>query len=191
MQLNETSDAELIALYLRGDAQAFNVLELRYRRHLFAWLVSALSNRADAEDIYQDVWFKVVSKAELFRDVSFKAWLWTIARNRVIDFRRKHRPDLTLDQPSGSADKAPLVDRLSAQGSDPAGQLETRDLTVRVMQFADKLPSGQRDVFLMRVEGHLAFKEIADVLGISINTALGRMRDAMTKIRSHLTEVTQ
>ena len=188
MRLNETSDAELLQLYLQGDAEAFKVLELRYRRQLFAWLSSSLGNRGDAEDIYQDIWFKIIKNAERFKEVSFKAWMWKIARNRVIDFRRKKKPDLTLDQCFGD-EETPLIDKIKSPAASPAGELETEDMRRVVMQIVETLPDNQREVFLMRVEAHLSFKEIATALDVPLNTALGRMHDAMKKIKDRLTEV--
>lgn len=188
MEFNATRDAELLSAYLKGNANAFKVLEVRYRRALFAWLVSSLGNRSDAEDLYQDIWLKIVKKADTFKDVSFKAWMWKIARNRVIDFRRKKRPDLTLDSTFGEDDK-PLVERLESNDSGPAYKVEMDDMTRKAMAIVDQLPEIQREVFLMRFQSHLSFKEIAVALDIPMNTALGRMHDAMKKVKKQLMEV--
>ena len=188
MELNATSDAKLLSDYLQGSTIAFRTLEERYRKPLFAWLVNQLGNRSDAEDIYQDVWLKIIKKAESFKNVSFKAWLWTIARNRVIDFRRKKRPDLTLDA-TYSEDDQPMVERIESRERSPAGSVEIDDMTKKVMAIVDQLPEIQREVFLMRMQAHLSFKEISESLHIPINTALGRMHDALKKVKKQMTEV--
>lgn len=188
MDLKATSDADLLSAYVKGNTDAFRTLEERYRRPLFAWLVSSLSNRSDAEDIYQDVWLKIIKKADTFKNVSFKAWLWKIARNRVIDFRRKKRPDLTLDA-TYREDDLPMVAKIESKGRGPAGNVEIDDMTQRVMMIVDQLPESQREVFLMRMQAHLSFKEISESLNIPINTALGRMHDALKKVKKQILEV--
>ena len=86
----EIDDAELMAAYVRGDVSAMDALVARYRQPLFAWFLGMSGNRADAEDLFQDCWFRVIRSAERFSDISFKAWLWRIARNLVIEIGRAH-----------------------------------------------------------------------------------------------------
>lgn len=188
MNFDEMTDSELMSAYVQGASKAFYTLESRYRKQLFAWLVSSLSNRSDAEDLYQDIWLRIIKNAKGFKDVSFKAWMWKIARNRVIDFRRKKKPDLTLDS-TFNEDDQPLVDRIQSLDPGPASQVETDDLTRRMLAIVDQLPEVQREVFLLRVQSHLSFSEIAESLDIPLNTALGRMHDAMNKVKKQLLEV--
>ena len=183
----ETSDAELLHAFAQGDSDAMDKLVARYRQALFYWLLGMTGNRSDAQDLFQDVWFRVIRHAERFNDVSFKAWLWKIARNLLIDFRRKRKPDVSLDAVEDEDDQ-PLVDQLAAKGSGPAEAVERADLTKRVMRAVAGLPEVQRDVFLMRVQGDLSFSEIAETLDIPLNTALGRMHDAMNKLKKLLAE---
>ena len=131
--------------------------------------------------------FRVIRHAGRFNDVSFKAWLWKIARNLVIDFRRKKRPDLSLDAVEDEDDQ-PLVDQLVAGERGPAEAVERDDLAKRVLKAVGSLPAIQREVFLMRVQGDLSFSEIAETLGIPLNTALGRMHDATTKLKKMFAE---
>jgi RNA polymerase sigma-70 factor (ECF subfamily) len=187
MPETETSDAELLRSFAQGDASAMDQLVARYRQALFSWLLGMTGNRADAEDLFQDIWFRVIRHAARFNDVSFKAWLWKIARNLLIDFRRKRKPDISLDAVDDTDDH-PLVDQLMAKGVGPAEEVEWADMTKRVMRAVAVLPEVQRDVFLMRVQGNLSFSEIAETLSIPLNTALGRMHDAMTKLKKLLTE---
>ena len=181
----ETSDAELLLCFSKGDLAAMDQLVARYRSALFSWLLGMTGNRADAEDLFQDVWFRVIRHAERFNDVSFRAWLWKIARNLLIDFRRKRKPDISLDAVEEEGD-TPLVDQLTARGMGPAKAVEMDDMTRRVMRAVTTLPEMQREVFLMRVQGDLSFNEIAETLNIPLNTALGRMHDAMTKLKKLL-----
>jgi RNA polymerase sigma-70 factor (ECF subfamily) len=129
----------------------------------------------------------VIRHADRFNDVSFKAWLWKIARNLIIDFRRKKKPDISLDAVE-SEDDQPLLDQLRSSDKGPAERVEREDLAKRVLRAVATLPEVQRDVFLMRVQGDLSFGEIALTLKIPLNTALGRMHDAMTKLKRMLSE---
>ena len=187
MSETETSDAALLDAFTKGDGAAMDELVGRYRQPLFSWLLGMTANRADAEDLFQDVWFRVIRHAANFSDVSFRAWMWKIARNLLIDFRRKRKPDVSLDATADEEDE-PLVDRLVASGSGPAKAVELDDMTERVMRAVATLPDVQREVFLMRVQGDLSFSEIAETLGIPLNTALGRMHDAMGKLKKVLAE---
>jgi RNA polymerase sigma-70 factor (ECF subfamily) len=183
----DISDAELLQAFAQGDTTALDKLVDRYRQPLFAWLLGMTANRADAEDLFQEVWFRVIRHAARFKDVSFRAWLWKIARNLLIDFRRKSKPTISLDAVADAEDN-PLVERLAATEAGPTERVELDDMAQRVMQAVMMLPEVQREVFLMRVQGDLTFNEIAATLDIPLNTALGRMHDAMGKLKKWLAE---
>jgi RNA polymerase sigma-70 factor (ECF subfamily) len=181
------SDADLLAAYAKGDVSCLDLLVERYRRALFSWFLGMTGSRSDAEDLFQEVWIRIIRNADRFKDVSFRAWMWQIARNLLIDFRRKRKPDISLDDVEDSEDQ-PLLDTLVAPDASPRDVVERVDLAKRAMQAVGKLPSVQREVFLMRVQGDLPFNEIAKVLKIPLNTALGRMHDATTRLKQLLTK---
>ena len=189
MNVQETdetlSDAELIARFSAGDSAAMDRLIGRYRQTLFSWLVGMTGNRADAEDLFQDIWVKIIRNAGRFSNVSFKAWMWKIARNVLIDFRRKRRAEVSLDAVDDE-DDAPMVEQLVSPDASPAQRVELDDMTRRVMRAVAGLPAVQREVFLMRTQGNLSFAEIAETMGVPLNTALGRMHDAMNKLKKAL-----
>jgi len=181
------TDSELVSAFASGDASAMDELVARYRRTLFSWLVMQVNDHATAEDLYQDVWLKIIRNAGSFHDVSFKAWMWRIARNRLIDFRRKMRPDLTLDQPvsgtEGEADAPSNVDRVADERANVAEAMQGDERRRALREAVAKLSAAHREIVVMRLVENLAFKDIAERLGISINTALGRMHDATEKLR--------
>ncbi len=187
MPEEQLSDAALLSAFAKGEAHALERLVNRYKSALFAWFVGMTGNRSDAEDLFQELWFRVIRHAAKFNDVSFKAWLWRIARNLVIDYRRKRRPDISLDAVDNDED-LPLLDRLVSADKGPALRVEREDAINRVMRALGALPAVQREVFLMRVQGDLPFSEIAQTLDIPLNTALGRMHDAMIKLKKALAE---
>ena len=181
------SDACLLKSFAEGDAAALERLVGRYRSALFSWLLGMTANRADAEDLYQEVWVRIIRHAARFHDVSFRAWMWKIARNLLIDFRRKRKPVVSLDVVSDEEDR-PLIEQLADTTAGPVERVERGDLKACVMRAVKLLPEVQREVFLMRVQGDLPFHEIAKTLDIPLNTALGRMHDAMTKLKRMLAE---
>jgi RNA polymerase sigma-70 factor (ECF subfamily) len=187
MSDDATSDASLLLAFTNGDAAAVDLLVARYRPVLFSWFVGMTGNYADAEDLFQELWFRVIRHADRFNDVSFKAWLWKIARNLVIDFRRKKKPDVSLDAVDDEGNQ-PLMDQLTSSERGPADSAERNDMAKRVLAAVGTLPPIQREVFLMRVQGNCSFSEIAETLNIPLNTALGRMHDAMNKLKKRLSE---
>ena len=184
---DSTSDADLLAAYVKGQVDCLDVLVGRYRQALFSWFLGMTGSRSDAEDLFQDVWIRIIKNADRFKDVSFRAWMWQIARNLLIDFRRKRKPDISLDDVEDAEDH-PLLDSLVAPDASPREALERTDLARRAMLAVGKLPAVQREVFLMRTQGDLPFNEIAKVLKIPLNTALGRMHDATTRLKQLMTK---
>ena len=181
------TDSELVEAFASGEAAAMEELVSRYRRPLFSWFTLQVSDRATAEDLYQDVWLKIVRGASSFHDVSFKAWMWRIARNRLIDFRRKMRPELTLDQPvagtEGEGDAPSNVDRVSDERENVAEAMQGEERRRALRAAVARLSEAYREIVVMRLVENMAFKDIAERLGVSINTALGRMHDATEKLR--------
>jgi RNA polymerase sigma-70 factor, ECF subfamily len=182
-----TSDAALLAAYVQGRVQSLDELVERYRKPLFSWFVGMTGSHSDAEDLFQDLWIRVIKNADRFKDVSFRAWMWQIARNLLIDFRRKKKPDFSLDEVSDEEDH-PLLETLVAKGPTPQQDVERTDLAIKAMQAVGQLPAVQREVFLMRVQGDLSFNEIAKILDVPLNTALGRMHDATTRLKQMLSK---
>jgi len=183
----QPNDAELLFAYAKGDVPAMDRLVGRYRQVLFSWFLGMTGSRADAEDLFQDLWVRVIRNADRFENVSFRAWMWQIARNLLIDFRRKKKPDVSLDEVE-TEDDQPLLEQLVSPEKSPAEGYEQADLARRAMRAVGQLPEIQREIFLMRVQGDLSFSEIAETLKIPLNTALGRMHDATTKLRLILTK---
>ena len=186
----DRTDSELLSAFAAGDAGAMEELVSRYRHALFSWFLLQAQDRATAEDLYQDVWLKIVRNAAGFHDVSFRAWMWRIARNRLVDFRRKMRPELTLDQPvAGSGDDPEAtsnVDRLDDSRANVAERMQDDERRIALRAAVTRLSPVHREIVAMRIIENMSFKDIAAKLGISINTALGRMHDATEKLKRML-----
>ena len=185
------TDDELIAAFIVGDAAAMETLYLRYRQSVYSWLLRMTGDAAEAEDIYQDVWIKVIRCASDYRSGNFRAWLWQIVRNKTTDCMRKKSPSLVLDLPvyaDGEGEQT-VVDQLSDDAmADALMQIEEIERRRMACDAIDALPEVQREVVLLRINGELSFKEIADMLTAPIGTVLARMHNSVKNLKKALAE---
>ena len=190
---DEASDEELLRRFNEGDATAFEVLVRRYQKPLLNFILRSVGDRNTAEELLQDAFLRVVTKSTDFQGNSkFSTWLYTIARNLCIDTGRKmvFRRHRSLDAPlrSGEAESATLLDRVA--GDEPAADRAVigQDLQERIALAVEELPEEQREVFLMRELQNLAFKDIAEIVGVPENTVKSRMRYALERLQRALAE---
>lgn len=182
----EVGDGELVARYRAGDVGAMGVLVERYRRHLFGFILNVAGDDTDAEEIFQEVWFRAIRKIDGYREGSFVSWLIRICRNLLIDRWRGRRKFVSLDERADDTEGWDSETRLAARDPSPSEQVGTSDMAVRAAMAVDRLPPEQKEVVVMRVRGGLSFKDIAAAQGVSINTALARMHYALAKLREGL-----
>ncbi|MCK5849426.1 MAG: sigma-70 family RNA polymerase sigma factor [Kiritimatiellae bacterium] len=180
----EKPDELLIDRYRKGHVEDLEELVLRYRRQLFGFIVDMMGSSNDADEIFQEVWYRVIRKLKLYKQKNFLGWLIRIARNIIIDRSRKRKPDVSLD--AENEDGGSLCDTIAGAGPGPSDRIKAGDLSERLCRAIAVLPEEQREVFMMRVRAEISFKEIADIQGVSINTALARMQYAVTKLRPML-----
>jgi RNA polymerase sigma-70 factor (ECF subfamily) len=182
----EPTDAELVDAYRAGSVTSLEALVERHGRPLMGYIRGMTRDTAEAEDVFQDVWFRVIRKLNgHYRHGFFRAWLTTIAHNLLVDRYRRRRPTVSLDEEP--EDGVSLADRLAAPEPGPEKEADLADLADRVARAVQQLPPTQREVFLMRTQQHLSFADIAELLDIPLNTALGRMHYAVTRLRKELT----
>jgi RNA polymerase sigma-70 factor (ECF subfamily) len=181
------SDAELIAAYVAGNAEAFSLLYDRHERAVYRFILRQVQDAAVADDLLQDTWLAVVRAAQTYTpqaNAAFTTWLLTIARNRVLDHFRAKRPDVSFDDSGDDDEGLALADRLKA---DTAAQPETRALSrQQARAFVDAveaLPAAQREAFLLHAEGGLSVEEIAQHTGVGFETAKSRLRYAMNRLK--------
>ena len=185
------TDDELMAAFIVGDAAAMETLYLRYRQSVYSWLLRMTGDAAESEDIYQEVWLKVIRRASDYRSGNFKAWLWQIVRNKTTDRMRKKSPSLVLDTPVCAAGEGvqTVVEQLSDdEAADALMQIEESERESAVCDAIDALPMAQREIVLLRINGELSFKEIADMLAAPIGTVLARMHNAVKNLKKALAE---
>ena len=180
-----TEDAQLLAAYRRGDAEALGRLVEKYKRPLFAFLSRFAANPGEADEWFQETWVRAIEHMNVFRQKNLLGWLFRIAHNLVIDQARRKKPDCSLDAPLPDSG-APLADLIPAAALSPADEAAGRDLGRHIAAAAARLPVEQREVFWLRLDAGLPFKEIARIQRTSVNTALGRMQYALAKLRADL-----
>ena len=177
----EPSDLELARTLRKGCEQAAGRLVERHGRSLLAYL---RAKSPDAEDLYQETWLRAIRRIESFRGGNFRAWLTVIARNCMIDQARRRWPTVSLDARDKLGNS--LSDTLRDAGPTAAARLAGEETRRLLAGRIAALPPDQREIFLLRTQQELSFAEIARMLGIPLNTALGRMHYAVTRLRREL-----
>lgn len=174
-----------LAEYRAGRVEAMGALVDHYRRPLFGFIAKMMEGHADAEEIFQETWVRALSNIARYREDKFLSWLFRIAHNLVIDRARRGKRLVELDRPQDE-DGGSLQENMASPVRGPDDAVRARELGARIGEAVRRLPDEQREVFLMRTEGDLPFKEIARIQGVSINTALARMQYALQKLRAEL-----
>ncbi len=181
----EADDAKLLSAYRKGDAEALGELVGKYKRPLFGFIYKFSEGREDADEVFQEVWVRAIKNMNRYRQKNLLSWLFRIAHNLMIDRIRRRKPVLSLETPAHE-DGLALHERLAGTGLSPADETGGHALGRRIEEAADELPPEQREVFWLRMQSGLSFKEIAKVQKCSINTALARMQYAVSKLRKEL-----
>ena len=174
-------DETLMQAWAGGDVTAFEQLYARHRAPLFRFMLGHLHDRALAEELFQDVWQKVIAARGGWRpDAPFGAWLYRIAHNRLNDHWRtqRHRPPAPADAMERTA--------ALASGDDPEREATRDEAAARLHRALDELPAEQREAVLMRLHGELPLEESARITGVGRETVKSRLRYAMDKLRGRL-----
>ena len=182
MLLINLSDSELVALYLKGDSKSFEALIQKHKNKIYAFILSKIRNRDLAEDIFQDTFIKVINslqKGKYNEEGKFLPWVMRIANNLVIDYFRKSKKIRTI-APTENFD---IFDILQDGEKNVEDNLVNNQIHKDLRKLIEYLPEDQKEVLKMRYYAELSFKEISESTGVSINTALGRMRYALINLR--------
>ncbi|MDO5971165.1 sigma-70 family RNA polymerase sigma factor [Flavivirga aquimarina] len=182
MQQEFISDANLVSNYIKGEESALEILITRHKQKIYSFIYSKVYDRDVAEDIFQDTFIKVIrtlKRGAYNEEGKFLPWVMRISHNLVIDFFRKNKRMPKFDNAGEFSIFSVLSDTsLNAEKSIIKEQVETD-----VRRLVDELPEDQKEVLLMRIYNDMSFKDISDKTGVSINTALGRMRYALINLR--------
>ena len=169
-----------------GDAGAFDRLYARHKGTVFRFVSRSLPSKADAEEIFQDVWMKAIeARARYEPRAKFTTWLYAIAHNRLVDaWRRKGLALVPLD--AGEEDGRPAIDPPGDPGDDPYAQVSNREAMARCAAAFEALPPAQREAFVMKEEAEMSIAEIAAATGANEEAVKSRVRYATAKLREAL-----
>ena len=185
MKYQPSSDSILVSNYINGDEYALELLIIRHKQKLYNFIYAKVYDRDVAEDIFQDTFIKVIrtlKRGAYNEEGKFLPWVMRISHNLVIDYFRKNNRMPKFDNTGDFSIFSVLSDTsLNAEKSLIKEQVESD-----VRRLVDELPEDQREVLLMRIYNDMSFKEISDRTGVSINTALGRMRYALINLRKNI-----
>jgi RNA polymerase sigma-70 factor (ECF subfamily) len=184
------SDEYLLARFAAGEREALDELFRRYRLVAYRVAYRLLGQEADALDAVQDGFIKALTHLSGFQGKSsFKTWLLRVVSNAALDLGRKRGRRETLSLDVGPGDDAKCHQALCFQ--DPTAGLERADLRLLLDEALATLPEAQRRTFILHADGDLSYREVAEVMGISIGTVMSRLFYARQKLRAYLTRRTQ
>ena len=178
------TDEALALLYVDGDNKAFDELLSRTQEKLFTYIMFVVHDHDIADDIFQETFVKVIMKLQQgqYTDSGkFSFWLTRIAHNVIMDWYRAQRNDHIIE-PTKDNDLSNLRGA-SVLDSYRESEIINEQILCDVKTMMNNLPAPQREVVYMRFYQQLSFKEIGELTGVSINTALGRMRYAIINLR--------
>lgn len=181
--LRAMTDEELVTTYSNGDNFAFDILLSRHKQSVFNYIYFTVRKRELAEDIFQETFIKAIVTIKQGRYTEtgkFRAWISRIAHNLIIDHFRQEKNENTVSNDDAPID---LLNNTSLCDGTIEDEMVQNQITSDVRKLISYLPDTQREVLEMRYYQDLSFKEIADQTGVSINTALGRMRYAIINMR--------
>lgn len=182
-----SGDSELLSLYQQGNEEAFEVLLHRHKSRIYTAIYLIVKDRYQAEDLLQETFIKAVNTIKSGRyneEGKFLPWISRIAHNLAIDSYRKRRryPEIILE------DNSRLFNSMEFSEDSAESAQVLQDTQTRLRDLIKELPPEQKQVLIMRHYMDMSFQEIADQTGVSINTALGRMRYALINLRKKMTK---
>lgn len=182
--INRMTDEQLVNMFANGNNQAFDILLERHKDRVYNYILLIVRNRDLTEDIFQDTFVKAIMTIKQGRYTEtgkFAAWICRIAHNQIIDLFRRERNENTVS--NEEYEDMDLFNNCKLCEENIEDQLVRDQVLKDVNRLMYHLPDVQREVVYMRFYQDLSFKEIADITGVSINTALGRMRYAVLNMR--------
>lgn len=185
--LDHVSDIDLIRAFQEGDTDSFDVLVTRYKDRIFSSILFFVKDSYLAEDLFQDVFIKIIDTLKNKRyteEGKFLPWALRIAHNLCVDYFRKVKRAPAIK----TSDNQDIFEVIQIAEEGPDTKLMRAQSHERVRLMLDLLPEEQREIIVLRHYANLSFKEIAQITNCSINTALGRMRYGLINLRKMMIE---
>lgn len=177
------SDEQLVKAYAQGNNEAFDTLLKRHQERVFNYILRIIKNEDLANDIFQETFVKAIltiKQGRYTENGKFPAWISRIAHNLIIDYYRQEKSE---NVQSADVEDVNLLNRKDLCEATIEDDIISRQIIDDVRYLIQELPELQREVLMMRYYQNMSFKEIAEKTGVSINTALGRMRYAIINLR--------
>lgn len=177
------TDEQLVKAYAKGDNEAFDTLLKRHQERIFNYILRIIKNEDIANDIFQETFVKAIltiKQGRYTENGKFPAWISRIAHNLIIDYYRQEKSE---NLQSADLDDVDVLNRKELCEETIEDVIITDQIREDVKYLIKELPHLQREVLKMRYYQNLSFKEIAEITGVIINTALGRMRYAILNLR--------
>ena len=184
VNLKVLADDELVDLYANGKNEAFDTLLNRYQSKLYSYIFYVVHDEEVANDLFQETFLKAlvrIKEGQYTSSGKFYAWITRIAHNLVMDYFRNKEQENTVSNDETEYD---LLNSIQLAEHTVEDQMLVDQSLNDVKKIMGSLPESQSEVVRMRLYEEMSFKEIADKLNISINTALGRMRYAVINMRA-------
>ena len=182
MQYDFLTDQDLVGRYLKGKEEALHILIQRHQSRIFAYIMKYVKDQQVADDIFQEVFFKVIrtlKSGKYSEEGKFLPWVMRISHNKVIDFFRAQKRVPFVD----GGEDFDVFDRIKHEDPSVEDEIAWEQVKGDLKELIDLLPEEQKTVLKMRHFCEMSFKEIAEETNVSINTALGRMRYALINLR--------
>ncbi len=191
MILSQLSDSQLIQSYVAGKEEAFAQLLSRHQEAIFKFIYNKVKDAELSNDLFQETFVKVIQKLKLGaynEEGKFLPWVLRIAHNLVIDhFRKVAKHRMISERHSWSADYN-IFHRIASEDANFVQTTTAEEIAEQLHAMMAHLPESQREMIFMRLFEERSFKEISESEGVSINTALGRMRYALRNLRKMIDE---
>lgn len=191
MSFTKLDDRVLISEYINGNEKAFEVLMMRHKDRIYRSVYMKIKNPALAEDIFQEVFIKIIKTMKLGNyneEGKFLPWALRIAQNMVIDHFRRNKKIRLISESSSKTDEFNIFHTLKLEDANIEEAITKEEMEKQVVGLIDYLPESQKEILIMRLFQDMSFKDIAETKDISINTALGRMRYALINMRKLMDE---
>ncbi len=184
-RIDTISDESLMLKYKSGEQAAFEDLYNRYKDVLYRYFVKHCSDKPQSEELYQEVWIKVIKSAGRYKPkAKFKTYLFTIAHNTLVDYYRKAKPSQTIefeesDMPEDfSYDSTPIAL--------PEDEFTLKQKSKLFLQALEELPADQKETAILYFEQEMSVQEIAEITQVKMETAKSRLRYAKNKLKAAL-----
>lgn len=184
-EMKKANDCELVSQYIRGNEKAFEVLVKRYQNKIYTTIYLIVKDADVADDLLQETFVKAIrtiQSGKYNEEGKFLPWISRIAHNMAIDYfrRQKRYPSVEIEE------NKKMFNSLEFSEESIEAVSIRQETHAKLGDMIQRLPETQREVLMMRHYMQMSFQEIADATGVSINTALGRMRYALINLRKQM-----